>query len=419
MSNVRGSIFAAKYLRWLFWMVLAVVTCYLLTIIPRAQAVDGGITVRSGDMSDNAALNPMFACTAVGSPDGLTSPGLNWSGGAGVPASYALIMHDEFGADQGHNNGADWAHWAVYNISPFTTELPRDASAGGLLGGGTEAVNTWGEMGAPGEERYRGPCPPSGDHAYYFTVYSLDATITPTGTGPGGAVTAGDVLAAMAGHILDQGDLQVSFANQAVGTSRADIEFSGDGADAEAAGGNLPVILVNGRVNVATSVTVSVTGGTATAGEDFNFSSPQTVTIPAGTYDGTVATAISISGLSVANDAVAESDETIVFTLSAPTGDAALSEANHDGMARSEATYTIANDDAALPSGGNNDPGTNSPDAGTSGGQAEAPSGGLSGFLADTGQNFPLLLVVACLLIAAGIGTIALRANKKRNSYGE
>ncbi len=369
--------------RWSLRSHLAVAGCALLLAIAgagSAAAVDGGITVTSSDMSDGAAINPMFACTMVvggpTAPDGVTSPQLSWSGAPAGTVSYVVLMHDETGANQGYDGG-EWSHWAAYNIS--ATSLVRDASATAALGGGTHAINTWGESGIAGENRYNGPCPPSGNHTYYFTVYALDATIAPTGTGMGGAVTTSDMLAAMATHILDQGDLQVTFDNAAVGTFRADIELStATASDVEATGGNLPVLLVNGIVDVATTVTVSATGGTATGGTDYAFTSPQVVTIPAGTYDGTAATAIAIPTLAITDDTADEPDETIALTLSAATGNAVLSDANHDGTAIALHTYSITDDDAAtVPPPVVNPPAVNAP-----------------AVLAATGADTPWLAVV-------------------------
>ncbi len=317
---------------------------------PAASAVDGGITVSSTDMSNNMPLNPLFACDAAPSPpapaSGFVSPQLSWSAGPTGTMSYIVLMHDETTVgDAAYASPSDWAHWTAYNVGAATTSLDRDASAASALGGGTEAVNTWGEFGMPGEDRYRGPCPPDGTtHNYVFTVYALSATITPVATGFGGTVTTQDVLDAATGLILDQGDLAVTFATSAVGTDRADIELSGDASAAEAVGGGFPSLLVNGVVAVPTTVTVTLTG-TATNGVDYSPASPIVVTIPAATYDGTAATAVPIPGLAVIDDTTDEPDETVVLTLSTGDDNVSLTDANHDGVNVQTATYTIVDDD--------------------------------------------------------------------------
>ena len=112
-------------------------------------------------------------------------------------------------------------------------------------------------------------------------------------------------------------------------------------SDLEASGGNLPTLLISGTVTAATTVTVTAIGGDAAGGGiDYSFTSPQVITIPADIYDGTAATAITISTLSITDDASVEGDETIIFELSSPTGDAVL------GDNLTTTTYTILNDDS-------------------------------------------------------------------------
>jgi Raf kinase inhibitor-like YbhB/YbcL family protein len=79
-------------------------------------------------------------------------------------------------------------HWVVYNISP--TNAIRENSKPG-----TEGKNGKGQIG------YTGPCPPSGQHHYYFTVYALDTRLDLK------APTKDEVIKAMDGHILGSGVL--------------------------------------------------------------------------------------------------------------------------------------------------------------------------------------------------------------------
>ncbi len=118
-----------------------------------------------------------------------------------------------------------------------------------------------------------------------------------------------------------------------------EVTISASSSDVEAIGGNLPVLLINGTTTVASTITVSVTGGDAVAGSDFAFTSPQVVNVPAATYDGTAATGIAITGLSITDENAVEPNETIDFELSAPTGQLVLG-------ADTTSTYTINNDDS-------------------------------------------------------------------------
>jgi Raf kinase inhibitor-like YbhB/YbcL family protein len=53
-----------------------------------------------------------------------------------------------------------------------------------------------------GKLDYHGPCPPSGIHRYFFKLYALDVMLDqPEG------ISKEDLLKAMEGHILSQGEL--------------------------------------------------------------------------------------------------------------------------------------------------------------------------------------------------------------------
>jgi parallel beta-helix repeat protein len=125
----------------------------------------------------------------------------------------------------------------------------------------------------------------------------------------------------------------------------ATIEFAAATAsDSENAGGNIPQLIVNGILPVDQTVDVTVTGGTATGGgSDYNHTVQ--VTIPAGTYAGTVA---AIINLTVLGDTDIEADETIDFLLANPGAALAIGDADSSGSTQASHTYTITNDDTAL-----------------------------------------------------------------------
>ncbi len=96
-----------------------------------------------------------------------------------------------------------WDHWVLYGLAPDTVGLPeavpttREIERGGLQG-----KNSWGNIG------YGGPCPPKGPaHRYFFKLYAIDKTLD---LKP--AATKKDVLKAMEGHILAQGELMGKYA---------------------------------------------------------------------------------------------------------------------------------------------------------------------------------------------------------------
>ena len=137
------------------------------------------------------------------------------------------------------------------------------------------------------------------------------------------------------------------------GVGSAVVEFSQGATSStdESVADNFPVLLVLGTTTSASTIDVRDLGtGTALqgVGNDYTYSTPQTINIPAGTYDGTTGTAIAITGLSLVDDLVTENTETINFDISNPTGQLTVGDANSANGTQSTLTYSIIDDD--LPS---------------------------------------------------------------------
>lgn len=111
---------------------------------------------------------------------------------------------------------------------------------------------------------------------------------------------------------------------------------SGSSAEASGFGDVLRVTTSNGAaVESAKTVTVNVTGGTATS-EDYNRTG--TITIPAGTVHNSL---VSIaSGITITDDSIREANETITLSLSSPSSGAALGP-------QIPTTHTITDDETA------------------------------------------------------------------------
>lgn len=120
------------------------------------------------------------------------SPPLGWNSLPQGTRSLALI------GDDPDAPGGVWVHWVVYNISPAVTRLSEGIPTQERLpDGAKQGVNDFNRIG------YGGPCPPPGkSHRYFFKLYTLD--IKPSF---GGAATKNDLLNAMKGHILAEGQL--------------------------------------------------------------------------------------------------------------------------------------------------------------------------------------------------------------------
>jgi Raf kinase inhibitor-like YbhB/YbcL family protein len=126
------------------------------------------------------------------------SPPLKWEGVPDGAKSIALISDDP-DAPVG-----TWVHWVMWNISPDKKELPENIPPDPELSDGSIQGIT--DFRRPG---YGGPAPPSGTHRYYFKVYALDTKLgLPSGS------TKADLLKAMEGHILAEGQLMGKYKRQ-------------------------------------------------------------------------------------------------------------------------------------------------------------------------------------------------------------
>ncbi len=119
------------------------------------------------------------------------SPSLRWHGLPKHTHSLVLIVDDPDAP------GKTFVHWVLYDLPPDTHKLPeRVATQPKLYNGAIQGTNDFGRLG------YRGPCPPSGTHRYFFKLYALGQTL---GLAPG--ATKAQVIQAMEGHVLDSAEL--------------------------------------------------------------------------------------------------------------------------------------------------------------------------------------------------------------------
>lgn len=127
------------------------------------------------------------------------------------------------------------------------------------------------------------------------------------------------------------------------------IQLSAAGASGaeSVASANIATLRVSGTATSPISVTVNVTGGTATLGTDYTTpsgGSSFTVTIPAGTYFDT---AIPL-GVTILNDNLVESNETISFSFSGGTGYTVGHTTTCGSTPQTTSTYTINDDDSRV-----------------------------------------------------------------------
>ena len=106
-------------------------------------------------------------------------------------------------------------------------------------------------------------------------------------------------------------------------------------------------IKVTGFVPTTMTVPITVTGGTAILGADYNTPSGTTtfnITVPAGNYDGTT---IIGAGITIVNDAVLEGNETIVLAIGVNANYVISSTTICGAPPNNIITYTIVDDDPA------------------------------------------------------------------------
>jgi Raf kinase inhibitor-like YbhB/YbcL family protein len=126
------------------------------------------------------------------------SPELGWSSPPAGTRTFALIMDDP-DAPVG-----TWDHWVLYDLPSATRSLPEGVPEGdSIAGGGAHGKNSW------GRRDYGGPCPPGGTHRYFFKLYALDVAL---GLPPG--ADKKELLGAMKGHILAEGQLMGTYARR-------------------------------------------------------------------------------------------------------------------------------------------------------------------------------------------------------------
>ena len=85
--------------------------------------------------------------------------------------------------------GRTWVHWVVYKM-PVILHVDENSVPA------TQGINDF------GSKSYGGPCPPSGQHRYYFKLYALDTKMDLDE-----GIDKEELLNAMKGHILEVAEL--------------------------------------------------------------------------------------------------------------------------------------------------------------------------------------------------------------------
>ena len=143
------------------------------------------ITLTSPVFREGGAIPATYTCDGAD-----VSPPLVIGSVPSGTRSLALIMDDP-DAPVGI-----WVHWVLWNMPSQTREIHENS----VPAGASQGRNDWHRTG------YGGPCPPSGTHRYLFKLYALDTLLN---LGP--ATTKAELVKAMHGHILGQGELMGTY----------------------------------------------------------------------------------------------------------------------------------------------------------------------------------------------------------------
>jgi hypothetical protein len=168
---------------------LTLVLLFILSgcLVPGEKRGAPALGVSSRAFAPGGEIPRRYTCDGANS-----SPSLSWDGVPPGTKSIAILVTDPDAP------GGSFVHWVAYNIPPGTREIPEGGPGRTVLPAGS--VQGMNDMGRAG---YAGPCPPrGGPHHYHFTVYALDATISPAGRQDGRTVQG-----AFTGHILARGEI--------------------------------------------------------------------------------------------------------------------------------------------------------------------------------------------------------------------
>ncbi|MGB6464415.1 MAG: YbhB/YbcL family Raf kinase inhibitor-like protein [Nitrosotalea sp.] len=141
---------------------------------------DQTFVLSSSAFENNGTIPSQYTCDG-----GSISPPLTISGVPQTAKSLALTVVD-VDAPRG-----PFTHWTMWNIS--TNNIMFSAGEDIMFPQGVTSAGTHG---------YKGPCPPSGTHRYFFTLYALDTSLNLDQN-----TTRSDLEQAMNVHVIDKTEL--------------------------------------------------------------------------------------------------------------------------------------------------------------------------------------------------------------------
>jgi Raf kinase inhibitor-like YbhB/YbcL family protein len=140
------------------------------TPTPTEEATMPPFTLSSSSIPDGGAIPRRFTCDGEN-----VSPDLEWDGVPAGTAALVIVVSDP--------DARGFVHWLVVDMEgSLSGALPVGVSTS--PDAPRQGINDFGRLG------WGGPCPPSGEHRYVFTLYALPARLGLTGTPRASAVQA-------------------------------------------------------------------------------------------------------------------------------------------------------------------------------------------------------------------------------------
>ncbi len=151
----------------------------LISIVMLSFIGNSVLTVTSSAFKNNGMIPARYSCEGQE-----VSPPLQISNIPAAAKAIAIIVHDPDAPVTG-----GFTHWVMWNVA-------TDGNVPEHYKGAEQGLNGAKQKG------YKGMCPPSGTHHYYFMVYALDEQLNlDQNTDKAGLEKA------MEGHILAKGEL--------------------------------------------------------------------------------------------------------------------------------------------------------------------------------------------------------------------
>ena len=146
------------------FFILNLLSLFLISICFGSNDFDpesvSNLKIRCPGFADQAAIPQKYTCQGEE-----ISPPLKWEKGPEETKSYAIIVTDP----DAPIPFVTITHWVIYNIPADQTNLQSGIpEKKQLVKGIQQGKRSFGKHG------YMGPCPPFGEHRYFFRIYALD-----------------------------------------------------------------------------------------------------------------------------------------------------------------------------------------------------------------------------------------------------